>query len=117
MIEKRKGQTMKKLTRNGVLNELEKIGKDIKVLSDPNHYPLEKARYANAFKEKLIATRRAYAAIRDGADVMATLTWLRGILNNGMEGNHLSLIITAASTGFSDKHSWTVTSDAITFKD
>ena len=103
---------MAKLTQDGILKEIEKLGLKVKGMAEPSNYPFEKRYQAKRYEQDLKELRGAYWAIQNGADAVLVLNAL-GKRIGGIEGNRVKLIELAAKNGFEGNDFWNVVDDQI----
>lgn len=98
---------IKRLSREGVLMELEDLGKVMSRMTDPS----DRYRYRNQLRE----VRWAYHQISQGSGVMPALRRLSKVVD-GIEGWRINLIITAVEDGLdSAGDSWKIENDRLVF--
>lgn len=104
---------MKTLSTTGILNSLERIGRDLAYWSNPQRHSLEDHWKATDCEAALQQFRRAYASIRAGEEAASILRDLRFATSNVWQARGVLIIEIAATTGFDDTYGWTVADDRI----
>jgi hypothetical protein len=103
---------MKTMTREGLLKDLEVQGK--KAANYVANGAWEGWNTEHAVKV-VAALRVAYRLIKDGGHMAAALRQAYKVVSPSIEGNHISLLIDAVSTGFTPEQWWIVENDQLTF--
>lgn len=80
------------ITRDNLLANIHSLGCQLVQYANPGFYAFEDRVLAKGYQPKVAAARRAYAAIRDGADMCATLAQLQQDLVTGVECNRCRLL-------------------------
>jgi hypothetical protein len=101
-----KTMTTKTLTLDEVLAEIANLGQRRAKVAKHLRMRCEMTRAA--YEDKRVqALRDVYRRVRRGEDITTVLEQGKRAFG-GVEGNTLNLILIAATTGFSEKHGWTV---------
>ena len=101
------------LTTASILEELTTIGRGLAFWSNRVNHGLEDHWKADACRAALQKCRKAYAAIRDGADAIRTIRELRFATADVWQARRLPLVELAATEGFRESDGWAVVQDRI----